>query len=143
MIRGVKRFLVLLLALALSALSGCSQLLGTSDWDRISVTYSAGSAPGQTGNYTLVVTPTDVSYELDGKRTTEKLPDGAWDTLVTGVRALGARQGDGCPGGQFIAIQAKAGSGVKQSFQASSCDAGDAFAQAKALIEQVVRLIPR
>ena len=82
-------FVVLLLAL-----SGCTQVLGTSDWDRIEASFSAGMADNPKSGYTLVVQ-----------------------------------------------IVAKAGSTVKQSFQANSCDAGDAMKQAKALLDQVISLI--
>ncbi len=135
---AMKRLVILLLPLAL-VWSGCAQLLGTADWDRIEATYRAGSAENQTGNYTLVVTPSQISYEVDGKPSSQELPQGTWDLLTTGVRALGARDGQACPGGESVAIEASAGGSVKQAFQASSCDSDDAFAQAKALIEQIVQ----
>ncbi len=135
---AMKRLVILLLPLVL-LWSGCAQLLGTADWDRIEATYLAGSAENQTGNYALVVTPTEVSYELDGKPSSQELPQGTWDLLTTGVRALGPRAGEACPGGESIAIEVSANGSVKQAFQASSCDSDDTFAQAKALIEQLVQ----
>lgn len=125
----------------LLALSGCSQVLGTSDWDRIEATFSAGMADNAKAGYTLVVTPTEASYTVDGKKNSQKLPDGAWTTLTTGIRALGAREGTTCADGEAVQIVAKAGSTVKQSFQANSCDAGDVMKQAKALLDQVIALI--
>jgi hypothetical protein len=125
----------------LLALSGCSQVLGTADWDRIEASFSAGIATGEKGGYTLVVTPTEVTYTIDGKESSEKMPDGLWTTLTTGVRALGAREGSTCADGEAVQIVAKAASTVKQSFQANSCDAGDAMKQAKALLDQVIALI--
>lgn len=134
--RIVVGFVVLLLAL-----SGCTQVLGTSDWDRIEASFSAGIADNPKSGYTLVVTPTEASYTIDGKESSQKLPDGAWVTLTTGIRALGAREGTTCADGEAVQIVAKAGSTVKQSFQANSCDAGDAMKQAKALLDQVISLI--
>lgn len=129
--RVVVGVLVLLLAL-----TGCSQVLGTADWDRIEVAYTAGS-----DSYTLVVTPSEASYTIDGKESSQKLPEGLWTTVVTGVRALGGREPTKCANGEEIQIVAKAGSAVKQTFAANSCDAGDALKQAKALMEQVIALI--
>jgi hypothetical protein len=129
--RIVVSALVLLLAFA-----GCSQVLGTTDWDRIEASYS-----GDSGAYTLVVTPTEASYTLDGKESSQKLPDGVWTTLTTGVRALGAREGTTCAKGESVQIAALAGTVVKQSFAANSCDAGDAMKQAKAILDQVIQLI--
>ena len=123
--------LVLLLAFA-----GCSQVLGTADWDRIEAGYVADS-----GAYTLVVTPTEASYTIDGKKSSQKLPDGVWTTLTTGVRALGPRDGTTCAKGESVQIVAKAGAVVKQSFAANSCDAGDAMKQAKAILDQVIALV--
>ena len=40
--RGVKRYPVVVLALLL-ALTGCAQLWGTGDWDRIVVTVTGGT----------------------------------------------------------------------------------------------------
>ena len=117
------------------------RLWGTGDWDRIVVTVTGGTGADDPGDYTLDVTATQVSYELNGERTTGTMPDGAWETLATGVRALGDRRGAACPDGQEILIQAKAGSEVKQTFQASSCDAGDAFRQARTLIEALTKYV--
>ncbi|MGV8910173.1 MAG: hypothetical protein ACOH1Y_14425 [Propionicimonas sp.] len=129
--RVVVGVVVLLLALA-----GCSQVLGTADWDRVEASYS-----GDSGAYTLVVTPTEASYTIGGKESSQKLPDGVWTTLTTGVRALGAREATTCAKGESVQIAAKAGSAVKQSFAANSCDAGDAMKQAKAILDQVIALI--
>ena len=131
----MRRIVVTALVLVL-ALAGCSQVLGTSDWDRIEASYSSTS-----GAYTLVVTPAEATYTIDGKKSSQKLPDGAWTTLTTGVRALGAREGTTCAKGESVQILAKAGTAVKQSFAANSCDAGDAMKQAKAILDQVVQLI--
>lgn len=120
----------------LLALTGCSQVLGTTDWDRIEASYA-----GDSGAYTLVVTPTEASYTLDGKTSSQKLPDGVWTTLTTGVRALGARAITPCANGESVEIVAKAGATVKQTFAANSCDAGDAMKQAKALLDQIIQLI--
>lgn len=111
-------------------------MLGTTDWDRIEASYAGGS-----GAYTLVVTPTEASYTIDGKTSSQKLPDGVWTTLTTGVRALGAREITTCADGESVQILAKAGTAVKQTFAANSCDAGDAMNQAKALLDQVIQLI--
>jgi hypothetical protein len=136
----MKRILVGVVVLLL-ALSGCSQVLGTADWDRIEASFTADASTGSKGDYTLVVTPTEASYTIDGKTSSQKLPEGAWTTLTTGVRALGPREGAACADGQAIQILAKAGGAVKQTYQANSCDAGDAMKQAKALLEQFIALI--
>ena len=120
-------------------LSGCAQVMGTADWDRIEVSYQAGSAENQTGNYSLTVTPTEASYEADGKPASYELPAGVWDVLTGGVRALGGRDGEACPGGEVLVIEASAQGAVKQEFEASSCDADGALSQAKVLIEQVLQ----
>lgn len=121
----------------LLALTGCSQAIGTADWDRIEVSYAAGGG----GDYTLVVTPAEFTYTVDGKETADKLPDGAWATLTTGVRALGGREAVKCADGQEIRIRALSGTAVKQAYAANSCDAGDALKQAQALVEKVIALI--
>ena len=131
----MRRIVVTALVLVL-ALAGCSQVLGTSDWDRIEASYA-----GTSGAYTLVVTPTEATYTIDGKKSSQKLPDGVWTTLTTGVRALGPREGTTCAKGESVQIVAKAGTAVKQSFAANSCDAGDAMKQAKAILDQVIQLI--
>ena len=135
----MNRLLLLLLVPLALVWSGCAQVLGTADWDLIEVTYQAGSTENQTGNYTLSATPTQARYEADGTPSSYELPAGVWDVLTGGVRALGGREGEACPGGEFLVIEASAQGAVKQTFQASSCDAGDALAQAKALIDQVVQ----
>lgn len=135
----MKRLVAVLAALLL--VSGCSQVLGTTEWTRIEVIYQAGSAKDQNGNYSLVVSPSEAVYTLDGKESSQELPQGAWETLTTGIRALGARESQPCPGGQFLSITAKAGESVKQAYQASSCDAGDALAQAQAAVGRVLELI--
>lgn len=134
------RRLVAVLA-AVLLLSGCAQVLGTGDWTRIEVNFQAGSAADQKGNYTLVVTPSEATYTLDGTSSSHELPQGAWDALTTGIRTLGGRESEACPGGQFLTIEASAGDVVKQTYQASSCDAGDALKQAQALLEQVLNLV--
>lgn len=131
--RVVGCVLVLLLAL-----TGCSQALGTADWDRIEVTFTAGGTDLTTGDYHLVATPTKASYTLGGKETTAKLPDGAWTALSTGVRAFGDRKAGACADKGAIRIEASAKGAVKQSFQANGCDAGDVFAQAQALVAQIM-----
>lgn len=136
---SMRRLLAALVLPLFLILAGCSQVLGTAEWDRIDVTFDAGSAPEQTGDYTLTATPTQATYELDGKPSTQELPQGVWELLTTGVRAFGQRESQACPGGEYLVIEASAKGAVKQTFQASSCDAGDALEQAKALIEQVVQ----
>lgn len=125
----MKRILGLLLALALS---GCA-LVGGSEWDRVEVAFS-GAADG---NYTLVVTPTKATYTIEGKKSSHDLPDGAWPALRTGVAALGERTSKPCDG-PSVAIKALAGDAVKQVFQASSCDGGEALAQAQAVLAQII-----
>lgn len=132
----MRRLLAVLAALLL--FTGCSQALGTADWDQIKVDFQAGSTQDQKGNYTLLVTPTEATYTLDGKSTAHDLPQGAWEALTTGVRALGERSSEPCPGGQFLQLEARAGDAVKLTYQASSCDAGNALAQAQALLEQLI-----
>lgn len=122
---------------ALLALTGCSQVIGTADWDRIEVSSTAVAG----GDYTLVVTPDEFTYTVDGKATADKLPDGVWTTLTTGVRALGGREAVKCADGQAIQIRALAGTTLKQSYAANSCDAGDALKQAQALVEQFIATI--
>ena len=123
----------------LLALTGCSQMLGTADWDRIEVTYTPPDDPGQTApGYTLVVTPTEATYMLDGEEKTGELPDGAWSALTTGVRAFGDRTGASCTGKGSITIKASAVGTAKQSFEANGCDPGDIFKQAQALVSQVI-----
>ena len=135
--RVVVGVVVLLLALV-----GCSQVLGTADWDRIEVAYTAAEDPGQVlSDYTLLVTPAEVTYTLNGDAKTEKLPDGAWSALSTGVRAFGDRKGVECAGKGSITIKASAAGAVKQNFEANGCDAGDAFDQATALVAQVIAQI--
>lgn len=134
----MKRALVLLLLPLLLIAGGCSTLLGTGDWDEVKVTFQSGSDADQPGDYTLLVTPTEASYTLDGKATTHELPSGAWEALTTGLRALGDHAGENCLDGQNLTIQALAAGTVKQTFEATSCDAGDALGQAQALIEQVI-----
>ena len=126
----------------LLALGGCSQMLGTADWDKIEVAYTAAEDPGQVlGDYTLVVTPTEVTYTVNGEAKTEKLLDGAWSALSVGVRGFGDRKGVECSGKGSITIKASAAGTVKQNFEANGCDAGDAFAQATALVAQVMAQI--
>ncbi len=126
--------LVLLLAFA-----GCSQMFGTADWDEIEVTFTPADDAGQTmPGYTLVVTPTEATYTLDGDEKTAQLPEGAWSALTTGVRAFGDRKGTACTGKGSITIRASAVGTVKQNFEANGCDAGDVFEQAQALVSQVI-----
>ena len=132
----MRRLLAALAALLL--LTGCSQVLGTADWNQVRVDFQAGSTEGQEGNYTLLVTPTEAVYTLDGKSTSHELPQGAWDALTAGIRTLGERTSEPCPGGQFLSVEARAGDAVKHTYQASSCDAGNALAQAQALLEQLI-----
>ena len=135
--RVVVGAVVLLLALA-----GCSQALGTADWDKIEVLYTAAEDPGQVlGDYMLVVTPTDVTHTVNGEAKTEKLLEGAWSALSVGIRAFGDRKGVECSGKGSITIKASAAGTVKQNFEANGCDAGDAFTQATALVEQVMAQI--
>lgn len=134
----MKRLLALLL---LVLVTGCSPAPGTADWDQIEATFDAGSTQGQTGNYTVVVTPTEATYEVDGKPGSRELREGVWALLTTGVRALGDRSSEPCPGGEFISITATSDGVAKQTFQASSCDAGDTLDQAKALIDQVLQRV--
>ena len=136
---GMKRLLLALVVPLALLWSGCAQVMGTADWDRIDVTFQAGSTQNQTGNYTLTATPTRAEYVLDGKPSTHDLPQGVWDVLTGGVRTLGDRDSEACPGGEYLVIEASAQGAVKQTFQASSCDAGGVLDQAKALIEQVVQ----
>ena len=131
----MKRVLVLLVLPILVALGGCSTILGTGDWDQVKVTYLA-NADGD--DYTLVVTPTEASYTLDGKASSYELPSGAWNLLTTGIRTLGDHTGESCPDGSTLTIEASAAGSVKQTFAASSCDTDGVFSTAKALIEQVV-----
>ncbi|MEA5118094.1 MAG: hypothetical protein VB036_10820 [Propionicimonas sp.] len=134
----MKRCLVLLLLPLLLVATGCSSVLGTGDWDQVKVTYLSGSDAKQAGDYTLVVTPKQASYTLDGKESTHELPTGAWQVLTTGVRTLGAHTPKNCLDGASLAIEASAEGSVKQSFEATSCDAGDLLNQAKAVAEQVI-----
>jgi hypothetical protein len=128
----------------LLALSGCSQALGTADWDRIDVAYTSpeGATELPTGDYTLVVTPTQLSYALNKEKPkTQKLPDGAWAALTTGVRAFGDRKPATCAGKGSIRITASAAGTAKQDFAANGCDAGDAFKQATDLFAQLLAQI--
>ncbi len=117
-------------------------MLGTADWDKIEVTYTSPEDPGLTmGDYTLVVTPTEAMYTLNGEKKSGTLPEGAWAALTTGVRALGERKGMACSGKGSIAITASAAGSAKQSFEANGCDAGDAFKQATDLVAQIIAQI--
>lgn len=134
----MKRLLALLVLPLLLVMSGCSSLLGTGDWDQIKVAYSSDSGATRGGDYTLVVTPKGVSYTLDGKTTTHDLPSGSWQVLTTGVRALGAHSGASCADGSLIKIEASAAGAVKQTFESTSCDAGDLLGKAQDLIQQLI-----
>ena len=138
----MKRLVVAVLALLLT-LTGCSQVLGTADWDKIQVTYQSpeGATDLPSGDYTLVVTPTDATYTINGEKTSNTLPDGAWTALSTGVRALGDRAGTACSGKGSITITASAAGTSKQNFEANGCDAGDAFKQATDLMAQIIAQI--
>lgn len=136
--RVVVGVLVLLLALA-----GCSQVLGTAEWDKIEVSFTSpeDATDLPMGDYTMVVTPTEVTYSLNGQDKTAKLVDGAWSALTTGVRAFGDRKGVACSGKGSISIKASAAGTAKQSFEANGCDAGDVFKQATDLMAQVIAQI--
>jgi len=138
----MKRLVVAVLALLLT-LTGCSQVLGTADWDTIQVTYKspAGATDLPAGDYTLVVTPTDATYTVNGEKKSNKLPDGAWTALTTGVRAFGDRKGTDCSDKGSITITASVAGTVKQNFEANGCDAGDAFKQATDLVAQIIAQI--
>ncbi|MGC4152383.1 MAG: hypothetical protein QM628_04810 [Propionicimonas sp.] len=131
----MKRALALLVLPILLLAGGCSTILGTGDWDQVKVTYLA-TADGD--DYTLVVTPTEASYTLDGKASSHELPSGAWDLLTTGLRTFGDHTSENCPDGSVVTIEASAAGTVKQTFAASSCDTDGLFSTAKTLIEQVV-----
>lgn len=135
----VNRILLLLLPVAM-LLSGCAQLMGTSNWDRIEVTYSA-AASDPDGGYTLTLTPAEASYSVGGRRQTTELPQGTWDAAVTAVRALGQREGQPCADAQTIEITAKAAGRVSQTFAATSCEAGEVFNQAKQLVDMILQRI--
>lgn len=135
----MKRFLLVLLPVVL-LVTGCAQLMGTSDWDAIEVSYAGSAVPDQKDSYSLTITPAEATYTIDGKSQTAELAPGAWDALVTGVRALGARTSQPCPGSQTIRITATSGSEVSQSFEASSCDAGEVFSQAQQLAEMLLQM---
>lgn len=135
----MKRLLLVVLALPLLVVaSGCSSLLGTADWDQVKVSYFAASTAEQPGDYTLVVTPKQASYTLDGKASTHELPEGVWELLTTGVRTLGTHEPGSCLDGALLIIEASSSGTVKQTFEASSCDAGDLLDQAQGLIQQVI-----
>ncbi len=138
----MKRLVVAVLALLLT-LTGCSQVLGTAGWDKIQVTYTSpeGATDLPAGDYTLVVTPTEASYTVNGEKKSNTLPDGAWTALTTGVRALGARTRADCSGKGSITITASAAGTSKQNFEANGCDAGDAFKQATDLAAQIIAQI--
>lgn len=131
----MKRVLALLALPIVMVVSGCSTILGTGDWDQVKVSYLA-TADGD--DYTLVVTPTEASYTLDGKATSHELPSGAWDLLTTGLRTFGDHTSENCPDGSVVTIEASAGGTVKQTFAASSCDTDGVFSTAQTLIEQVI-----
>lgn len=135
----MKRIIVVLLPVLL-LFAGCAQLMGVADWDTIEVSYEGSAVPEQKGSYSLTITPTEATYTIDGKTQTAELAAGAWDALVTGVRALGERTSTPCPGSQAIRITAKSGSSVSQSFEASSCDAGEVFDQAQQLAEMLLQM---
>lgn len=135
----VKRILVLLLPVLL-LFTGCAQLMGTSGWDTIEVTFTGSATKDQKANYTLAITPTTATYKVNGETQKTELPQGTWDALVTGVRALGERSSQSCPGGQTIRITARSGGQVSQTFEASSCDAGGLFDQAKQVADMLLRL---
>ena len=125
----MERILGLLLVLTLS---GCS-LLGSSSWDQVKVAFSGADK----GDYTLVVTPKQAIYTIDGKATSEDLPEGAWTAVATGVAALRARTSKECDG-QRLKIQALSGGDVLQTFEATSCDGGEALEQAKGVLDQLI-----
>lgn len=133
----MKRLLSLLVLPLLLVLAGCSSLLGTGDWDLVKVTYAPGSEESAPG-YALVVTPEQASYTLDGKESVHELPAGTWDLLTTGVRALGDHASPECLDGAHLTIEASAAGSVKQTFEATTCDAGDLLANAQGLIQQVI-----
>lgn len=134
----MKRLLAVLVLPLLLVIGGCSSILGTGDWDQIKVTYASGSDAEQPGDYTLVVTPEQASYTLDGKASTRDLPSGSWEVLTTGVRSLGEHTAGDCLDGALLTIEASASGTVKQTFEASSCDSDELLGRAQSLIEQVV-----
>jgi len=136
----MRRVIVSVLVLLL-ALTGCSQVLGTADWDKIEVSYTSPDGATDLGDYTLVVTPTEATYTFNGEEKSDTLPDGAWTALSTGVRALGDRKGVACEGKGSISITASAAGAAKQSFEANGCDAGDVFKQATDLMAQIIAQI--
>ncbi|MGB7961959.1 MAG: hypothetical protein WCF12_03235 [Propionicimonas sp.] len=136
----MKRLLLILLPVFL-LFAGCAQLMGTSDWDTIQVTYSGSAVAEPKGNYTFTITPTEATYTIDGKSQSVELPKGAWDALGAGVRGLGERTSQPCPGSQTIGIIAKSAGVVSQSFEASSCDAGGVFDQAQQLVNMLLQLV--
>lgn len=105
------------------------------------MTYAGSAVAEAKGNYTFTITPTEATATIDGKPQTAELPKGTWDALVAGVRALGERTSQQCPGSETIRITAKSGSAVSQSFEASSCDAGRVFDQAKQLVDVLLQLV--
>lgn len=128
-----------LLAVAL-LLAGCSLPFGPTDWNRIEITYDAGTTQPDQGDYTLVITPTQATFSRDPGNP-QKLPEGVWPVITAGLQALGPRQGVPCPEGPSIRILAKNDDTVKQSFEASKCDSGDALAQAEAAVTKILEAL--
>lgn len=117
---------------ALLVLSGCSTLLGTANWDAVTITFDAA---GSSQDYSVTLTSSKVSGTVAGQPVAEELPQGSWTAITAGVRGLGGREAEACADGQRITVVALSGTAVQQSFAATSCDAGDVFDQAVALAE--------
>ena len=78
----MKRLLASLVVMVL--FSGCA-FIGDGRWARIEAHFSAGDPQGGLGDYQLVITPDEVSYQASGVQKTTALPDGVWTVLVTGL----------------------------------------------------------
>ncbi len=135
----MNRTLGLVVAMML-ALTGCAQVMPMAEWTQVKVSYTAGSAPGQLGNYMVVITPKQATFTGDDGTSTRELPPGAWDSVVTAARALGARDGEPCPGGEAIWVAAGTEKETLQKFTASSCDDGELISKAKSVASGVLSL---
>lgn len=133
----MKRALTLLLMPLFLVLSGCS-LLGGDDWEEVRVSLqSTGDKP----SFSAVVTPSEATFTVDGKQTSQELPTGTWQVITAAVGSLGDRKAEKCPDGELVKVDARAGGTVKFSFSASSCDAEDALSKVRPLVDQLLALL--
>lgn len=134
----MKRILAVIV-IGLLALTGCTD---TTQWTKIEASYIAGSTQQQTGdNYRLVITPTSATLSQGNNSTTREIDKGLWDTVRNSISAMSPRtSAQGCPGGQAIEIKGFTDAGEAYRFQSDSCEADSKVAEAKRILDLVVKL---